>query len=220
MAKPQNVKASARINKEWGVRLGLIAALFIAGGCWYLYDGLVTYPRQSEMYELVYQKTDEGTAIKHDDWKQRLEEAGYSSDIDPEDLKHKSGADIMTQLIIAGICFPIGLLALFWLGLNSVRPMFADDQAVHFGRKRLAFDQVDQIDKSRWDSKGIAVVHGRDGGKIVLDDWKFRGAADVLAEVERHVDTGDEVEPMADPAEEADPAAGEAETTAEQRDTA
>lgn len=187
MASDGNIKASARINKEWGVRLGLIAALFIGGGCWFLYDGLVKYPKQREMYRLVYEMNDEGGAIKRPDWREKLEAAGYSTDIDPDKLSNKSDTDILTQRIIAGLCFPVGLLALFWLVLNSFRTLYADERGVQFGGSRMAFDEVDQIDKTRWDSKGIAVLRGRDGKKLVLDDWKFRGAADVLAETERHV---------------------------------
>jgi len=188
MASNGNIKASARINKEWGVRLGLIAALFIAGGCWYLYDGLVKYPKQRDMYQLVYEKTGDGGAIKRENWQQNLVDAGYPADIDPDKLSNKSDTDILIQRLIAGLCFPVGLMALFWLVLNSFRPLYADEQGVQFGGKRMAYDDVSEIDKARWDSKGIAVLQGRDGRKLVLDDWKFRGAAEVLAEVERRVE--------------------------------
>lgn len=192
MANESTVKASARINKEWGVRLALIALMFIGGGAYFLYDGLVGYPKQTEKYELVFEEKPDGTTVQRDNWKERLEEAGYSSDINPKDLNYKSDRDIMTQLIIAGLCFPIGLLSVFWLLVNSRREMIADDSGVKFGGARMAFDNIDSIDKTRWDSKGIAVLIGRDGSKMVLDDWKFRGAADVLAEVERELGMGDD----------------------------
>lgn len=185
-----DIRATARINKDWAIRLGLIAALFIAGGSWYLYDGLVTYPNQTAKFDLVYEMVDtngdgEPEPVRHDDWKSRLEEAGYDSEIDPKKLNRKSAWDIRTQLIIAGICYPIGLLALFWLVANKFRPLYADGEGVRFGGKRMAYDAVEEIDKSRWDSKGIAVLIDRQGGKLTLDDWKFKGAADVLEEVEK-----------------------------------
>jgi hypothetical protein len=101
------------------------------------------------------------------------------------------------------ICIPIGLLSLIWLAFNARRPLFADEQGVQFGSRRLAYDQITSIDRTRWDSKGIAVLESEQAKSITLDDWKFKGAADVLGVVDARLGI--------------EPAAGDAQATHDER---
>jgi hypothetical protein len=186
------MSVEAHINKEWAVRLVIITLMFLGGGLWFVYDGLIGWPKAQARYQLVWQpqvvKTPDGDQEVQwdlrDDWAQRLQDAGLDPNINPKDLKYHTDTDIMTQFIYAGLCVPVGLLALIWLLVNSRRQMLADDQGVKFGSRRIDYSDVTDIDKARWASKGIAVVHGNNGSRITLDEWKFRGAKDVLKEVE------------------------------------
>lgn len=184
--------AQAKVNREWAVRLIVIGLLFIGFGGWFVYDGLVAWPAQVQKYKLVYdipEGGDQTQAREYPDWKKQLEDAGHDPDINPKDLAYHSDLDITMQFIYAGICLPIGLLSIFWLFINSRRKLFADDNGVTFGSRRLEYDQITGIDKTRWDSKGIAVLESSHKS-ITLDDWKFKGAADVLEQVERHIGMG------------------------------
>jgi len=180
----------ARINKEWAVRLIIIAVMFIGGGCWFLYDGAVAWPAENERYAVFQQINEEGERA----WQEVFAERGWSTRNPPD---QHSDTDIMTQFIIAGLCFPIGLLALFWLGLNARRKVVADDEKVRFAGREMRYDAITDIDKTRWDSKGIVVLESGEE-RMKLDDWKFRGVGKVLERVEQRRAGGEpEEEPVA-----------------------
>jgi len=183
----------ARINKEWAVRLIIIAVMFIGGGCWFAYDGAVAWPAENERHALYKDILDQGDAAEKS-WQAVFEERGWSTRKPP---KEHSDTDILTQFIIAGICFPIGLLALFWLVLNSRRKVVADQEKVRFAGKQMRYDEITDIDKTRWDSKGIVVLESGEQ-RMKLDDWKFRGVGRVLERVEQRRAGGEpEEEPVA-----------------------
>lgn len=184
--------AQAKVNKEWAVRLIAIGVLFIGFGSWFVYDGIVVWPAQVEKYKLVYDIPNGGEqsqAQLREDWRERLAAAGHDTNINPKDLSYHSDLDVTMQFVYAGVCFPIGLLSLIWLFVNSRRKLYADEDGVTFGCRRLDYDQITGIDKSRWDSKGIAVLESNTKS-ITLDDWKFKGAADVLEQAERNIGMG------------------------------
>jgi len=196
----------AKINKEWAVRLGIIAAMFIGGGCWFLYDGLVAYPEINRRFELTHYQDDNGAwrpyaeynpgEMTESQWQtrlreslQRLEDAGYDPQLydSPDDqalrdLPPKPKQEF-TQLIIAACCFPIGLLALGALGINARRRVVADEEKVSFAGDTMRYEEISDIDKSRWDSKGIVVLQAGEK-RMKLDDWKFRGVTAVLERIE------------------------------------
>ncbi len=180
--------AEAKINREWAVRLIAIGVLFTAFGAWFVYDGAIAWPRHVEHYKLAYEipeGADQSQAKLRDDWRERFEEAGLAPPDNPKDLKHHSPMDITMQFVYAAVCIPIGLLSLLWLGINARRRLYADEQGVVFGSRRVNYEQVSDIDYGRWDSKGIAVLETADNKLLTLDDWKFKGADGVLAAVEQ-----------------------------------
>jgi hypothetical protein len=170
----------AKINKEWAVRMLVIAIMFIGGGCWFVYDGAVAWPAENDRYAIYKEILDQGDQADKS-WQEVFQENGWSTRKPP---KEHSETDILTQFIIASLCFPIGLLALIWLLLNARRSVVADDQAVTFAGKQMRYDEITDIDKSRWDSKGIVVLISGEQ-RMKLDDWKFRGVKDVLERVEQ-----------------------------------
>ncbi|MCC6679622.1 MAG: hypothetical protein IT445_01860 [Phycisphaeraceae bacterium] len=167
----------ATIARHYQVRLLIIGLLALLGGLYFLYDGMVGYPHEQAMY-LEYQKVKEANPEDYNQrWIEFARERGWSQEV-PE---YKSDMDILTQKIIAGILIPIGVLILLRLLLNRGRWIAMDEQGLtdHAGRS-VAFDAITHLDETRWQRKGIAVVHykadGQDG-RFVLDDWKFDRAA-------------------------------------------
>ena len=231
----------ARINKEWAVRLVIIAVMFIGGGAWFLYDGLVKYPEINRRFLLTHfpvvndEVMDPPEGVELDQWrpdaqkwlgmnvhypqymsefvwqtkvKQRLaliEAKGYDArQYDPtlyegtppgmSDLPAEPKQD-WAQLIIAACCFPIGLLAVLWLIGHARRRIVADDEGVHFAGQTIRYDEITEIDRTRWDSKGIVVLIAGER-RMKLDDWKFRGADRVLQRVDERRPGGGAEDPQ------------------------
>ncbi len=181
--------AKSKVNTEWAVRLLIIAVAALVFGAWFVYDGAVAWPELNRKGELAYDKSVDADGnvrwIDRPDWQERLTEHGYEADKMPPTPRPQQ--DITMQFVWAGVCFPVGLLLLVNLYMNASRKLYTDDRALHYGKKSLAFSDIQRIDYDRWDSKGIAIVHGSGNTSIKIDDWKYKGGADVLADVERQV---------------------------------
>lgn len=54
-----------------------------------------------------------------------------------------------------------------------------------FGPAPIPWDEVESIDWSRWDSKGVIGVAAAGGRRFTLDGWHFKGVRDIAAELER-----------------------------------
>lgn len=96
--------------------------------------------------------------------------------------------DLRTQLLMAAVCLPVGLIMLVRLIRALPRTLAADHATLHaLDGRQIPFSAIIGIDKKKWDRKAIAVVHYRiDGrnGKAIIDDWIYKGAAEVLERVE------------------------------------
>lgn len=128
----------------------------------------------------------------------------FKSNIEGEDGNPKEGLeavehledeyhgkwDLRGQFIMALICLPLGLLSGFFVARNSLSHFSADGEGLHgFDKDPIPYDAIESIDRTRWDNKGIAKLHVRQGErtrKVVLDDWKFRGMAQILETIETH----------------------------------
>jgi hypothetical protein len=117
---------------------------------------------------------------------QKREFAGYAASLgfDSKDNKYHSKKDILEQLVIAGVCGTGALVALLFLVLSRGRVLKADREAIILpDGRRVPFAAAYRIDKRKWDNKGLAYVHyreGREEKKAVIDDLKFVGAGKIL----------------------------------------
>ncbi len=165
----------ANISKGYIWRPGLIGVFALAFSGWFLYDGTVKYPLQQQQYQEYTRINQEHTNPNEAGraWEAFAAEKGWPT-TKPDEKKDK---DIFTQKLLAGITCPIGLyfMATFLMGMG--RWVEADENGLRAKNgKETDFASITSIDKSRWDSKGIAIVHYQhDGqaGRITLDDWKF-----------------------------------------------
>ncbi len=180
--------AEAKVSSSWTMRIGLIAVLFLGFGGLGLYDGFVKYPAQKQKYD-AYQQYFEEHNQSATGWDEYAAERGWP----PEIPKERDQGDIVTQYVIIVVCIPIGLIALVWLLMHLPRKVTSDEQGFSVGRLKVPYSAVTSIDKSRWDSKAIAVVHyDHNGhkGEAKIDDWKFKGAGEVLKDIEQHANLG------------------------------
>ena len=179
----------AKMSPSWAVRMLIAGLAFLGFGCWSVYDGKVKYP----MVERTFQKyNSEG---RFEEWVSVAGQKGWKKD--PKEERGPEGErlkyiysewDIRTQFIMAAVCLPIGLFILGRLIYTAPRKVAADDEALYATNGiKIPFAAIREIDKKKWDRKGIAVVHYElDGkaGKTTLDDWIFKNAAAVLTKVE------------------------------------
>ncbi len=177
----------ANIDPKYVRQFLLTAAVFFAFALWFLFDGLVTYPRQRER-ALAYQELVEED--RGDEWEQMAAERGWPTK-DPGDPKEE--LDIQIQLVLGGIAALPGLW--FVIGFFRVRRRWIemDENGLQssLGQK-LEFDQIEALDKRKWRSKGIAKISYRADGRrrrLVLDDWKYdrKATETILRGVESHL---------------------------------
>lgn len=165
----------ATISKGYIWRPGLIGIAALAFSGWFFYDGTVKYPlmkKQFQEYERIFQEHQDPNEAGQA-WEKFAADQGWPT-TKPEGKKDK---DIFTQKLLAGISLPFGLYFTATFLLSLGRWVEVDEKGLRTKQgKQTDFASITSIDKSRWESKGIAVVHfEHDGqaGHITLDDWKF-----------------------------------------------
>ena len=164
------MQIKAAINPGYMIRLVVVAIITLIGGLWFSYDGFVGYPHQQKVALAYVQFQEEGRVNQ---WPGYAKSQGWA--VTPE--TPKSDSDIWLQRLLGAVALPIGLV----FGLATLRSMgryvACDDEGIFTGSSpKVPFDAITQIDKSRWQKKGIVVVRYELNGKtgrIVMDDWKM-----------------------------------------------
>jgi len=174
------------------VRLGLIG-LFCSGfalAC--LYDGFVRYPNQRiraeafEKFKEEHHELDPKDIV--DNWKEYAAEQGWP----PNDRgKFRTDIQINGQFQMASVLMPIGLFFLILLLLNRGRWIEVNDMTMTSSRgHQLELSQIVELNKKKWQKKGIATVHYESDGrkrKLVLDDCNYD--RDTTNTILRHIET-------------------------------
>jgi hypothetical protein len=214
--------ATAKIAKGYRARLGLIAFALIAFAGWGAYDGFIHYPKLIERNNAYQRIVEQHPQDFQQQWKQYAAEQGWPT----EKPKDKEDSDLWFQYGIMIVALPIGLYFLLAFVRSRKRWIESTPESLrtHDGRE-ARWDQIKNIDKSRWKSKGIAVVEYESDGqtkRITLDDWKFERepTAAILAEVETHTGMGGESSADSAGESEAVHEQGEGETAADEPDAA
>lgn len=170
----------APVSTTWLRRQSLITLFTLALGLWFFYDGKVGFPKKNERF--LARQEFKGS---DDDWAEYAKSRGWPKRT-PERLYKK--ADIAMQYVLGTISFTGGLLALRLL-LKGRNASVSSDSDAYYAENgtRVPFESISAIDKRKWDSKGIAVVtytvEGRKK-KAIIDDYKFAGADQILAQAE------------------------------------
>ena len=176
--------AEARIMKTWIQQKGLIPVFLLGFSMWFLWDGLIGYPRSNERWD-AHERLKE----KSGEWEKYCASRGWTT----EPPHRRFGrADINGQYICAGVAGAIGIFSLiFWLRARKMM-IRSDAEAVFTpSGKRVPYESITQIDRRKWKSKGLATVsYSLDGGKgrFVLDDAKYEPTAldTILEDIQQH----------------------------------
>ena len=151
--------------------IGLVA-LFM--GFYFLYDGAIGYPAtQHIQLEYLWIKEQHQNEYQQH-WVELAQTNGWSIE-DPG--PPMSTWDIYTQYIIAAVLLPVGLIVLTFFLLNLRKWVEMDEHGLRdHTRRGIPWDQIQSMDKTRWKTKGIAVVSFQHDGRqrrLVLEDWKY-----------------------------------------------
>ena len=138
------------LNREFLVRHLGVTLLMAGLGCWFVFDGAVTYPKMDAV----------AFCEKH-----------HKSLENPE--REKANA-IERQYQFASLAF-IAALAIGCHLLKVRGESLAWDDEKMIGSltygKEVRFSDVKEVDRRLWDRKGILRVTMNDGRKITLDAW-------------------------------------------------
>lgn len=165
------MQIKATISPGFMARLIAVAVITLILGLYFCYDGFIGYPHQRKVALTYEQFQNEGRV---DQWPKYAEAQGW--EVTPE--SPKSNSDIMLQRLLGGFALPIGLL----FGIATLRSLGRyvacdEQQGISNGKYSMVpFESMTKLDKSRWQKKGIVIVHfdlNKKHGKIVLDDWKM-----------------------------------------------
>ena len=185
----------AKISPNYLMRLGLVGLFCAAGGSWFLYDGLVTYPNQ-QIRAVEFEKFTEANADMDEldrlnKWNVLAEEKGWPTGNPGEPFKE---FDINEQFYYAGAA---GLAALGFLSRFAYmfgRWIECDDTSLRDkAGHETTYANITELNKKKWQSKGIAFVNYKkeDGmERIRLDDFYFDRAAtrQIMRTVEANID--------------------------------
>ena len=187
-----STSVTAIISKEWKQRM-LIITLAVGGlGCWFLFDGMVGYPRNNVKAVIYFELRDkygEDTPELKAAWEVVRKDRVWN---DSTPKKIYSPGDLQTQLILGSVTLFAAAAVLLHF-LRSLRQTTRLENGVITlpNGKTVEISKVQAVSKKRWENKGIAdLAYESAPGqstRFVLDDYKFIGAAQILEEVEKHL---------------------------------
>jgi hypothetical protein len=170
-AKPQQQgPIVARAGKYYRNTRYIMCAVLIGMGAWFGYDGFKAWPELNERIAEVKRRQVAATDAAE---KNRL----------GEELKKlgepKSDTDILLQEILCFVLPPLGIVVLR-RALHNSRGEYRLDEGntLHVpGHPPVPFENITEVDRSKWDRKGIAYVDYDLGngqqGTIKLDDFHY-----------------------------------------------
>lgn len=138
-----------------------------------LYDGLVAYPRNLTIAEAYESLPEEN---RREAWKELAAEKGWPT-ITPAKTAKDIGHDIGQQFMMAVLCMLFGIPALLMFMSGQGTWVEGDETLIRNSKgQEVPLHTVTNIDKRKWEAKGIAKIHYEVDGKkkkFVMDDFKF-----------------------------------------------
>lgn len=154
-----------------------IPLICLGAGGWFLYDGAVRWPNENRVYGDLSTKIEIAKAKNDPKAESEAFEARKS-------FKHHDELDLNLQLLLGFFCIPLGLAAAYYFN-SKARGRFrlADNVLEAPGHPPISIDSITEVDKTKWDRKGIAYLKyelpaangGRSAaGRITLDDALYQ----------------------------------------------
>lgn len=185
----------------------LMGLMLLGSGLWFFYDGFIAWPaearRHVELERITAELVARGEAADENDpaveraWKTYA----AANDLKAKPPKDRSDGDIAGQRYIGAVF--LGGFALFaaWVALQHRKSVRAEgDIVTGTDGTTVNLDEILEIDRRKWNSKGIAyAIYERDGRRqrLCLDDHKFLGCEAIILEAEKRLAAR---QPASDPA--------------------
>jgi hypothetical protein len=178
--------AEARVMRTWIQQKGLIPVFLLGFSLWFLWDGLVGYPRSNERWD-----AHERLKAKSGEWDQYCTARGWTTE--PPHKRYER-SELIGQYVCAAVAGAVGAFSLmYWL---RARKMFIRSEAgavITPSGKRVPYESITHADLGKWKSKGLATVfYSLDGakGRFVLDDAKYEPTAldAILHDIRQYTD--------------------------------
>lgn len=152
----------------------IMFVIIVTMGAWFLYDGLVTYPKQNEDYDRLTLAVDRLVSDKKQDTPEYL-----SLVTELKKAKHHDEFSVRLQVLLGLALPPAGIcLLIFWLKRSRGEIRLEDDVLTAPGCPPVPLEKIDELDRTLWDKKGIAFAYydlgGGNEGKIRLDDFIYQ----------------------------------------------
>ena len=152
----------------WSQQKGLIPLLFLAFGGWFLWDGVVGYPRSDARF-----KAHEELKGQPGAWEKLCAEKGWKTQ-PPE--KFYGPEKYREQYWASGITGLVGLIALtYWQRQRKVIIRNDETGISTSTGLRIPYDSIRRVDARLWKSKGYTYIYFEikgGSGKLILDDAK------------------------------------------------
>ncbi|MEC8650519.1 MAG: hypothetical protein VXX82_06280 [Verrucomicrobiota bacterium] len=192
------MNVEARISKQWRRRMLFMLFMLFGISAWFFSDGYHYWPKEAERHAAYMQILDSlvasGNAKDADSssvqlaWQRHAKEAGYKGSKVP---KERTEAAIAEQRNIAWVLLIVSVLFATWVAWNHRLSVSASSDTI-IGTKgqRVKFDSIEEIDRKKWKSKGIAYAVYRVGDKkrrLTLDAHKFNGCEAIITEADRRI---------------------------------
>lgn len=182
----------ASVSREWKRRMAILIAVMTGLGLWFLFDGLVAYPRQNvraAAYAELLARHGKDTPELERAWLELCNERGWSAKVPG---KTYTEGDIRTQIFLGILALVVAAIILVRLIRTLPTTTRLENGVIELpDGRQIPLHRLRAITKKRWESQSIAglVYEKEDGqmGKFILDDYKYAGAADILAEAEKVV---------------------------------
>ncbi|RMF40197.1 MAG: hypothetical protein D6753_12175 [Planctomycetota bacterium] len=158
------------------MRYAIMAAVGILFSLWFLYDGLIGYPRHLPAARAYDELRDLDTEQRLTRWEEIAQQNGWPRR-PPEKTAEEIESDIVGQYFWATLFAILGIPALYLLIVNRGRWIEETEQGLRTSwGQEVPFDKVKRLDKRRWAKKGIAKAYydSPSGEQVfVFDDFKY-----------------------------------------------
>lgn len=196
-----------RVTPWFYRRMGILAAMLLFLGAYFLYDGKIGYRKDNAiaeekvMFDRDFLKSfdDAKNSGRLDEWIAKARADGKPSGENgeppkwasyaaqrgwPEQPKKHGEEEIFQQFEWGGAMLLLALVVIVNVLLNRRKELTGHEQHMIMPNgAEVRFADVFRVDKRKWDNKGLAYVYHRSGGagrRAIVDDLKYDGAGRVL----------------------------------------
>ena len=159
--------------KTWIQQKGLIPVFLLGFSLWFLWDGLIGYPRSNERWD-----AHEALKGKSGEWEKLCASRGWTTEVPHERFGRSK---LVAQYVCSGVTGAIGIFSLiFWLRARKAFIRSEAEAVITPSGRQVPYASITDLDVRTWKSKGLATVfYSLDGekGRFVLDDAKYEPTA-------------------------------------------